>query len=246
MRATLINYLQTEIYKLNGRVVLIIIALFSGLPFVITEAFIVIKGASMVSRGITLELMQENALGAWTSLLYPLLCMLLVQVIASPEQETNSLNYYKSTQISWLKFYWAKVGLAFSLVTLTGVLNLLFGGLLALTFQLMIPSTGSLWEPVCHLLSPYAEASLYCIPLISFHLWLSLSISKAYLCFALGLVILIVGIPLVNLTDFIYNPYLLLVAARKHGGLNSSLMGFSGLLVASSALLFHYRQRSLS
>lgn len=241
MRA--IDYLQAEYYKLHLRGLLLVVLIFSILPFAITQLFILYKSEALISARISADLIRENALGAWTTFLFPLLCMLITQAIAGYEHETNSLNYYKSSAINWALFFTAKVIVAYAFVFLAGGLTIVFELLNNATFRLIIGGPADFLSLTIRLLQIYGSATLYCLPLIAFHLFLSLTTTKAYISFAIGLVILIVGIPIVNLTNFTYNPYLLLVASRKIGILNTELITYSGSLILVVILAFWWLQK---
>lgn len=170
--------------------------------------------------------------------------MLLVQVVASPEHETNSLSFYQSTRINWSTFFLAKAGTVFVLVGLVSLLNSLFCLTVSPTFIWLLPPNGLTERVLFSFVGAYGSATLYCLPMIFFHLLVSLMIRNAFIRFAVGLLVLLIGMPVVNMTGFIYNPYILLIASRKVGSLSSPLMMLSLLSCLLWVGVFWYRQRT--
>ncbi len=231
-------YLAGEFHKVNSRSVLLTAGLFTAVPFLGTLSMVITKREILAAGALTYEPIAQNIYGAWSALLYPLLCLILVQSVTLPEQETNSLRYLRSTAIRWRRFFVAKCMYVYAGIVMVSLVNaVLTSATLSYVASLqgLGYSGGHIFRQAA---TAFAGMTGYCLPLVAFQMVACLLIPKAYLSFSLGLVLLVVGIPIVNLTEFVYNPYTLLIAAEKHGYLYPQLFLYASVLVAGAPWLF--------
>ena len=237
----LLSYYTAERHKVNAVTLGVTLGLFTAVPFLATLATVVTKRELIATEVLTLDMITRNVYGAWSSLLYPLLCMVLVQSVTATEHETNSLRYHKSTAIRWGRFFIAKCGFVFTRLALASLLNIVTTTVLFAYIAGLQGLQYSVPELLIEAGATFLGLTAYCLPLLAFQLVVSLLIDKSYLSFAVGLVLLVIGIPIVNLTDFIYNPYALLIAAEKYGYLDPRLMIYGVVLTCLSTVLFVWR-----
>lgn len=231
-------YLAGELHKVNSRTVLLAAGLFMAAPFLGTLSMVIAKREMLAAGILPYESIAQNIYGAWSALLYPLLCLILVQSVTLPEQETNSLRYLRSTAIRWRRFFVAKCIYVYAGIVVVSLVNtVLTSATLSYVASLqgLDYSGGHIFRQAA---TAFAGMAGYCLPLVACQMVVCLLSSKAYLSFTLGLVLLVVGIPIVNLTDFVYNPYTLLIAAEKHGYLYPQLFLYATVLVAGAPWLF--------
>ena len=237
----LLSYYTAERYKINPVTMGLTLGLFTAGPFLATLFTVLTKRELIATEVLSLDMISRNVYGAWSSLLYPLLCIILVQSVTATEHETNNLRYHKSTAVRWGRFFIAKCAFVLTWLTVASLLNIVTTTVLFAYIARLQATQSNVAEILNGAGTTFLGMTAYCLPLLAFQLLLSLLIDKSYLSFAIGLVLLVIGIPIVNLTDFIYNPYALLIAAEKYGYLDPSLIGYAALLNCVTPVVFYWR-----
>ncbi|NJC27648.1 hypothetical protein [Neolewinella antarctica] len=203
-----------EFKKLSPALLAFVVLGFTGLPFLLTEVFVVFKRSAL--SGQPVELVVSNNVGSWSALLYPLLVIVLTQSVVDVERQGNLLLYGKSYRRTWVGFYGRKVAVVFTLLTLVTLLNVLFNGLLvwSVTGFMVAKDAGAM---IVSASLDFLAVLLAFIPMICFHLTIALVVRKPGVAYLVGILLVILGIPIINLTDLVVNPYSFGIAALKPG-----------------------------
>ena len=233
------NHLFLEITKYNKKNLVLIVSGFTLLPFVSTVAFIYFKSSEISS--IPLSMIEENSTGAWSSLLYPVFVILVAQLLVGAEKKSNALHYYKAYRSNWFMVIGLKVLIAILalLNTTSSILSILYANQYIQSIDVTNLITATSIKHVWLFLSM--------LPLVFFHLMLYFSIKNSYLSFALGIILLTIGIPVVNLSTFYFNPYSygIAVLSPRYGIFKLVGMGF-GIATFSIILVNFFLVKSSS
>lgn len=207
------NIYTTEIQKHNLKRLGGLVLLYGGIPLLLYVIFIHLRSEDL--ERINWDLLQRNIKGSWAALLYPLFAILLSQYLIDAEKKSKLLSYYRAYRTQWFDYLGGKISLAMSITGILLILNLVAFALLILNASMYLgdPPTG-FW-------ATYAKESLLMyvslIPLYCFHFFLLHQKINPYIAFAIGIILLIIGIPIVSLSQFHLNPYVFSVAVIKDG-----------------------------
>lgn len=158
------SYTINEFRKVNIKLILIIIILFALLPCLATISVLLVQKHLLIANKLSYEIIDQNTLDAWSSLLYPLLCMILVQTSTNPEYETNSLKYYQSTNINWVIFFCSKCLFIFCFVSITTLFNIISNFFIVTDqYQNLNQSITSI---IIDSFEVFTMMNLYCVPII--------------------------------------------------------------------------------
>ncbi|MEM8526530.1 MAG: hypothetical protein AAGG68_17945 [Bacteroidota bacterium] len=224
--------------KVNSKFYYIIIL---GLPtavFLITCLFILFKKEALTNQPI--ELIIDNNIGSWYALLYPFTLLVIAQNLADTEHKHQLMLYAKSYKKHWFDLFAYKAIVATAILVLLTVLNICYNALLfKIASSFMEVGEGS------RLLSETSLAFSKCafvfLPAVFFHLMLSLLIEKNGIVYILGIFLIIVGIPIANLTDLVINPYSYGILIQKPDTAYLSLLVGGVFIVLGSLFLTNYR-----
>lgn len=206
---------------------------FAFIPFVLVCFFIFIKSEELINEKITLEYFSRNNLGFWTALLYPFFVILITQILIDVEKKSNSLLYYKAYKTNWFGFINKKIAIAFCLLILLTLLNLITNTIILYLADYYIASKDS-EKIILHSVKTFAFLPIVMLPTICLHSFFVYFFGNSYVSFALGLILIIIGIPLVNVLDIYYNPYSNGIVLMRDLALNSLFIAWGGVVILGS------------
>ncbi|MEM6632905.1 MAG: hypothetical protein AAF694_24755 [Bacteroidota bacterium] len=228
--------LRGEYKKYNKKQLLSIIFGFCLIPFTLTLLFLWVKREAI--NGIPIDVIFDNISGAWSALLYSVLTITLIQIVTDVERKPNLLYYFRAYKRSWYNWIGVKVLLILGMLAGVTVLNILLTSLLIGIVSFALEGPVAFVALILGFSLHILKSFLMCIPIVCFHMLVTLSLKNSTLSTIFGLVILIVGIPIVNLSDFYFIPYNLTIAVQKPGIDLSTLGIYSmGIVVASVFLI---------
>ncbi|MGD1845256.1 MAG: hypothetical protein ACFB10_07675 [Salibacteraceae bacterium] len=230
--------LTLEIKKLSWGLYLLVAI---GIPFgvfLVTTAFLLLNAERMAS--LPLEVMISNNLGAWSSLLYPLVLIVLIQNLVEVETKSNLLVFSKSYQKGWFKlFLWKAMVVTLTLILITGF-NLLFHVGLAEMGKNYMDSNSDPSEVIAQGSMVFLKLIPTLIPTIFFHLMVCFTIQKNGFAYLIGIMLTIIGIPLANLTHLAVIPYSFGIVLRDPNGKVEPLVLVSLLLLLLSPFVTNW------
>lgn len=199
--------------------------------------FLVVDKASFTD--LPLSLIASNNVGTWSALLYPLLVLVMVQALVEAERKAKLFTYGRSYRRAWFDLLWRKAAVVFGLLLLVTALNLIYNFLLL--------QTASEFMEAANLGELQRESSLNFIallfsfiPLIFFQLMLSILVKKTGISYLLSILLLILGIPIANLTNIMVNPFSFGIAVMKPGVGLFSLVPIGTLVILISIFVANY------
>lgn len=178
---------------------------FAFIPFILVCIFIFIKSEELIYEYVTLEYLSRHNLGFWTALFYPFFVILITQNLIDLEKKSNSLLYYKAFKTNWFGFIIKKIAFSFSFLILLTLINLITNTVILYLANYYIADKDS-EKVILDSLKIFAFLPLTMLPTICLHSFF-VYFMNSYVSFALGLILIIVGIPMVNVLDIYYNPY---------------------------------------
>jgi hypothetical protein len=179
---------------------------FAFIPFILTCIFIVLKSEELIYESITLEYFSKNYLGFWMGLFYPFFVILLTQTLIDVEKKSNSLIYYKAYKTNWFAFIIKKIVIAFYFLLVLTFSNLITSTIILHLADYYIADKNS-EQIILYSIKIFVFSPLCMLPTTFLHSFFVYFFRSSYVSFALGFILIIVGIPLVNLFDIYYNPY---------------------------------------
>ena len=227
----LIFRLAIELKKVGGR---FFIFLGIGIPFVvflITCAFLLLNTDQLAKQ--PMDIVIGNNIGAWSALTYPLVLLVLVQNLVDVETKGNILLYSKSYKKNWIDLFLWKVFVALLILILTTLSNIIFNyGLVKLTETFMI--SGDNQESTLSFSLSFLKLIPALSPAIFFHLMLCFIFRRAGVAYLIGMILIIIGIPIANLTNFSVIPYSFgVVVLNPNGHIGTvAFIGFLTLLLS--------------
>ncbi len=208
---------------------------FAFIPFSFTCIFIFTKMERLVIDGITLDYFSQNNTGAWAALLYPFFAIIFIQLLIEVEKKTNSLLYYKAYKKNWISFINKKVAIAFVFLLILTLLNIITNTII-LYFADYYIQDKEFEAVLLDAIKTFCLAPLSLIPVLYFHSLLVYFFSNSYISFALGLIFIIVGIPLVNVGDFYYDVYVNGIAISRESSPTFFLVAWGIVVIIVSTL----------
>lgn len=203
------KHLLLELHKYKVRQHAYIIVAFSAFPIVISILFILLRREQVAQ--LPLELIAQNNTGAWASLLYPLFAILLVQQLLEPEKQANIFTYYRSYIKNWYGIINRKCLLAFLYLGLLTLLNCI-GHTILLTVASTVVAADTYALLVVDNALLFLKMWIALVPLLYVQLLINIVTKSAFVALAFGLLLLVVGIPLINLAQVFANPYTFSIA----------------------------------
>ncbi|WP_116105105.1 hypothetical protein [Lewinella sp. IMCC34191] len=217
-----LSKLYLEFRKLKISLLVFICIGFSAVPFLITEVFLYFYRDELM--GQPLAVITGNNVGSWSALLYPLFIIVLAQSIVEVERKGNLLHYARSYRRHWMGLITRKALVIFSLLLTVTFLNIAFHALLIYSLKERMVA-GDVSELMRADSQDFIRITVALIPLVFFHLMLALLIQKSGIGYLVGMLLLVTGIPIINLTDLPINPYSFGIASLKPGlGLHSIVL----------------------
>lgn len=205
-----------------------------GVPFgvfLITSTFILLNTKQLAEQ--PMDIVISNNIGAWSALIYPLVLLVLVQNLVDVETKGNILLYSKSYKKNWIDLFLWKVFIAFLIFTSITISNIFFNyGLVKLAGTYM--AAGSNQEIIMTFSLSFMKLIPAFIPAIFFHLMLCFIFKKSGVAYLIGMILIIIGIPIANLTNLSVIPYSFgVVVLNPNGQIGFiALIGFSMLLLS--------------
>ena len=225
------SLLRLEFKKLSPRLLW-----WLGVGFPVVPALTTALAISMLANGASGCFgVRSQAVGLWAVFLYPLLCIILTQSLVNVERKHNLINYARSFRRDWYGWLFRKVIVVSTVVLGATALNILFDSLL-FWYEYPILSPGEVLDFSGYLVEAYGSVALACLPLICFHLLISILLPSAGLSYTVGLLGLIGGLLLLSVTQLPINPYTMPVISIQTGGLPLSLVIPILLMVGLSML----------
>ncbi|MEM6768739.1 MAG: hypothetical protein AAF655_27620 [Bacteroidota bacterium] len=213
-----------------------------GVPvgiFLITSAFILFKSEALAEQ--PLSLLISNNLGFWYALLYPFLLLVITQNLVEVESSNNLLSYGKAYKTHWIDTFLFKVAVALLMLILITLVNI---GLNLALFKLagLYMEASDNNEVLTDSTFSFLKLIPAFIPAIFFHLMVCFALQKAGLAYLVGIMLIVIGIPIANLTDYALIPYSFGIVAVKPNAVItwSFLMGLSvvvGSPIVTNAIL---------
>ncbi|MGB3801668.1 MAG: hypothetical protein WA952_17760 [Lewinella sp.] len=232
MNGALAN-LGLEFKKLRITYLMLICLGFSAVPFLITQGFLYFHREELT--GQPLAIITANNLGSWSALLYPLFIIVLTQSLVDVERKGNLLLYGRSYRCRWLGFIIGKVMVVLTALVVVTLLNTVFHVALiySLADRMMASDVPGMLRAD---MLDFIRIALAIIPLVFFHLVIALLIERSGIAYLVGILLLVTGIPIINLTDLVGNPYAFGIASLKPSlGLEALL--FPGTIIILLSLL---------
>jgi hypothetical protein len=219
--------LAIEFKKVGFRFYLFLII---GIPlciFLITSAFILLNAQQLAEQPT--DIVVSNNLGAWSALLYPLVLLVLVQNLVDVETKGNILSYSKSYKKNWIDLFLLKAFVAILVLTLITFFNVIFNyGLVKLAAAYM--KTENNQASVMTYSLRFLKLIPALTPAIFFHLMLCFTVKKSGVAYLVGMLLIIIGIPIANISNYSIVPYSFGVVVLNPKGY-IGLITFIGFLV---------------
>lgn len=223
-----------EFKKYNLNSFILIFAAASIIPFVVS-GFVVLTQKRAI-QSLSMSLISENFIGPWTSLLFGLLTILLVQMVMEVEKNSNLLSLYKVYKNTWYLWILRKAGLVLLLLLTILVLNAGMTGIL-FSYILSVKEEAKLFsETIISYNRSMLKGLLFMLPTILLQILLTLMSRKVSMASLLGIILLIVGIPIANLSELFLIPYNYSIFSQKPST-DLHLLFLVSLLVSLACLL---------
>lgn len=224
----------SELRKVGYRFYLFLLL---GVPvgiFLITCAFTLFKSEALADQPISLLI--SNNLGFWYALLYPLLILVITQNLVEVETSNNLLSYGKSYKTHWIDTFLLKVAVALLMLILMTLMNL---GLNLALFKLagLYMDANDSHEVLTESTLSFLKLIPAFVPAIFFHLMVCFILQKVGLAYLVGIMLIVIGIPIANLTDYSLIPYSFgIVALKPDAVITWSLLIGLGIVLGSPLL----------
>jgi hypothetical protein len=205
-----------------------------GIPLgvlLLTLGFLLLNQRMVVGQAVNLVV--SNNIGAWSSLLFPLIILVLVQNLIDVETKSNRLYYSKSYKRNWIDLFLLKALIAILVLCIASCFNIFFNYILvkiAPAYGMVESSPAELWNYTISFLKLIPAF----IPAIFFHLMICLAFKKSGLAYLVGIFLIILGIPIANLLGFSVLPYNFGVVVMNPNG-ELGFITFMGILILVAA-----------
>jgi len=235
-----INRLLLEWKKISRKFYYMIIL---GLPtavFMITCLVLLFKKQALIDQPI--ELIMNNNIGSWSALLYPFALLVIIQNLADVEHKNRLVEYAKSYKKQWFDFFAYKVVIALIILLLLTCLNVCYNALIYIIASdfMKVEQGNTLLQQTSY---DFFKMILVFLPAIFFHLLLSLLIEKNGIVYIVGILFIITGIPIANLSDIMINPYSYGILTMKPSVSTIHLLVAGLIIMMISIFWFNYRLR---
>ena len=196
--------LGAEWKKVGGKFFLFLLVAVPVGVLAITCAFLWLRREQVAD--LPLALVVNNNLGAWSALLYPLSLIVVVQNLVDVETKNRQLVYLRAFKQNWYDLYFLKATVAVLAMALLTVSNIACNYVLIVLAQnfMVDPNAASLLLQSSLSFAVFIPAL---IPAVFFHLSLALAIRSGGITYLAGMLLLVVGIPVTNLTNLPIFPY---------------------------------------
>ena len=223
--------LRLEFKKLSPRLLWWLVIGFPVVPALITLlAILMLANGAAGCFGL-----RSQAVGLWAVFLYPLLCIILTQSLINVERQHNLINYARSFRRDWYGWLFRKVVVVGTVLLGATALNIVFDSLL-FWYEYPILSPGEVLDFSGYLVDAYGSVAVACLPLICFHLLISILLPSPGLGYTVGLLGVIGGLLLLSVTQLPINPYTLPLLVVQQGGLGLELIVPLLLIIGLSVL----------
>jgi len=194
-----------ERLKYNNGNLIVIILCACLIPFIVSE-FVLFTQVNSIKL-IPNDIIINNFVGPWSSILTGVLTILMVHIVIEVERESSLLDLYRAYKRHWIKWVITKTMFVMTILSFIFILNSILTSLVL--YQVLVIQGEQ--DEISAILMKYNLSMLYCliftIPSIVFQIYLSVRTSKVIIASVIGIILMIVGIPIANLTNLYIIPY---------------------------------------
>ena len=178
-----------------------------GLPagvFLVTCAFLLFQRER--AARLPLEMIVTNNLGAWSALLYPLALIGVVQSLVDVEIQARQLVYLRAFKRRWYDLFLLKATVALLAIAILTISNIACNWAVVMVAQ-RFAAAGDAASLILQSTLSFTKFIPVLLPAIFFHLMLALTIQAGGKTYLVGILLIVAGIPVTNLTDWPVFPY---------------------------------------
>ena len=197
--------------------------------------FIIYTQANAINK-VPGEFVIDNLVGPWSSLLLGILVIILSYIVTEEEQQKNMLNLYRSYKSNWYGWIVKKSFVVIWILLCIFLINLMLNAIIIQIVEGMIADSKGFASLYSLFLTNFSKAYIFVLPCLFFQLLLSVLIKKPVLPIMLGLFIMILGVPIANLSDTYLIPYSYPILSQKPS-INILGLSLAGILIIISCII---------
>ncbi|MEN0006326.1 MAG: ABC transporter permease [Bacteroidota bacterium] len=232
-----LSRIRLELKKVSFEKIAIIIAISCITPFLFT-LFVLYTQSNGIST-LAGAFLVGNLVGPWSSLLLGMLVIVLCYVVTEEEQRKNILKLYRPYKRYWYAWIGGKALVIMGILLGVFITNTILSAIALKIISTMISSGETFYDLFLLYLYKFSKAYVFALPCVFFQLLLAVWIKKPVLPVVLGLLLLILGIPVANLSNTYFIPYSYPILSQKPSISMPSLIFATLLIIVFSSLLIN-------